>query len=504
MISDRSFINTLFDNKIVHPAATAFLLFLLTISCGYAILHSLSWPLTLDPPLMHYIALRILSGDVPYKDIFDMNLPGTYLLHMLVIKVFGPGDYGWRAFDILWLLLTVLATALFCRPLGRWAALFASLFFVAFHLGGGPFALGQRDFMICPFIMFASHFFAKYFEKNNPIRYLFCTGIVLGFAMLIKPQVFLLWIFFLLVYVYKMFARPKWIPGTLMLAGSLAMIPLGVLFWLFSKDALVPFWDLLTGYLPLYSKIYRRSYLEMYQLTLIKHYEVAIVILIGVIIFMGKKLFGNIRLVILMMGVFYGVCHVFSQGKGFIYHRYPFYLFLLALAAIALNDLIHRRQYYYKAIAITSLGVLVILASYRCYVSVKYLSVYAYSKKHSVETLMQDISKYHLTPGDTVQIFATARGGINALYRLGIRQPSRFIYDFHFYHDTDTPFIRKIRSEFVRALTMEAPRLIVIFRWTFLTKDLSRIASFPEFKALLEQKYSIGTTAKRYLIYVSK
>jgi hypothetical protein len=69
----------------------------------YVIWHSARWPLVHDPPLMHYIAWLITQGAAPYRDVFDMNFPGTYLIHLAVIQVGGTGDAVWRAFDLLWL-----------------------------------------------------------------------------------------------------------------------------------------------------------------------------------------------------------------------------------------------------------------------------------------------------------------------------------------------------------------------------------------------------------------
>ena len=37
---------------------------------------SLSWPLIQDAPVMHYIAWRIGEGDVPYRDLYDINQGG--------------------------------------------------------------------------------------------------------------------------------------------------------------------------------------------------------------------------------------------------------------------------------------------------------------------------------------------------------------------------------------------------------------------------------------------
>ena len=67
---------------------------------------SLRWPLIHDGPIMHYVAWRILDGAVPYRDVFDMNFPGVYLVHLGVVRWLGTGDAAWRAVD-----LTVTAVA---------------------------------------------------------------------------------------------------------------------------------------------------------------------------------------------------------------------------------------------------------------------------------------------------------------------------------------------------------------------------------------------------------
>jgi hypothetical protein len=59
---------------------------------AYLIWGSRAWPLIHDAPLMHYVAWLIDQGGVPYRDAFDMNLPGVYLLHLAVLRMGGPGD----------------------------------------------------------------------------------------------------------------------------------------------------------------------------------------------------------------------------------------------------------------------------------------------------------------------------------------------------------------------------------------------------------------------------
>src|SRR5262249_59318153 len=91
----------------------------LAVLVGALAWRSRGWPLIHDAPLMHYIAWRIGEGAVPYRDLFDMNFPGVYLVHVLALRLFGAGDAGWRAFDLAWLTAASLAAAALAAPWAR-------------------------------------------------------------------------------------------------------------------------------------------------------------------------------------------------------------------------------------------------------------------------------------------------------------------------------------------------------------------------------------------------
>jgi hypothetical protein len=80
----------------------------LAASTVYTVLRTLGAPMYRDTPIMHYVAWEILNGSAPYKDVFDMNMPGTYLIHMFIIRVLGPGVLAWHLFNLVWALLTSL------------------------------------------------------------------------------------------------------------------------------------------------------------------------------------------------------------------------------------------------------------------------------------------------------------------------------------------------------------------------------------------------------------
>src|SRR5262245_20923079 len=165
------------------------------------------WPLVHDAPIMHYLAWRISEGAVPYRDLFDMNFPGVYLLHLAVLGTLGSGDLAWRVVDVGWLALAALAIAALAAPWGAVAAVGGGLFFAVYHLANGAWQAGQRDFLLCPFLLGGALAVARWAEAAPTMAArhgdgdasralgtggLGLGGLALGAALAIKPQSVLL------------------------------------------------------------------------------------------------------------------------------------------------------------------------------------------------------------------------------------------------------------------------------------------------------------------------
>jgi hypothetical protein len=108
-----------------------------------------------------------------------------------------------------------------------------------------------------------------------------------------------------------------------------------------------------------------------------------------------------------------------------------------------------------------------------------------------------------LAPGETVQVLDTTAGGIHALLRLGAREPTRFIYDFHFFHDADHPTIRALRDELIRDLDARPPKLIVLFEQGWPAGGYERVDAFP---ALAERllRYDLVQAGPGYRIHAQR
>ena len=132
----------------IRCSATYLILSLLTIVFLVKLVQSFGWRLQFDTAVMHYIAYLINEhGFAPYRDIFDINMPGSYLVHMAIGKLLGYSDLAFRVADVTWLLATLTVTWLIMKPAGQIAAWATCLLFGLIQIGSGPYMGFQRDFI---------------------------------------------------------------------------------------------------------------------------------------------------------------------------------------------------------------------------------------------------------------------------------------------------------------------------------------------------------------------
>ncbi|HEU5321218.1 MAG TPA: hypothetical protein VFX28_10470, partial [Methylomirabilota bacterium] len=87
---------------------------------------------------------------------------------------------------------------------------------------------------------------------------------------------------------------------------------------------------------------------------------------------------------------------------------------------------------------------------------------------------------------------------------LGVKQPTRFLYDFHFFHDAEAPAIQALRAEFLRDFDARPPRYVVIFRAGWPAGDDDRVAAFPELAARLARNFRLDTRGDGYVIHAKR
>jgi len=480
---------------------------ILLFSSLVTLIRSFDWPLIHDAPLLHFIASEILAGAAPYKDIIDMNMPGTYLLHMLAISTLGSGNLAWRIFDLIWLALATGAIVLFTRSFGHWISLFTSVFYIAFHLSQGPLRLGQRDFLMIPFLMLGAHFLANSLEQKKLKGHILWAGFFLGFAISVKPFSLVLLFFFAILIVYYSRGSSNELLGNLArLIISSSFIPLLIIVWLYSMDSLTPLWAFTTEYLiPLYSHLNTTNYLSLFGAVLNGSLPMVPAIIAFLLCLRNGSIHLDARLVILIFCTIYGALHFILQGKGWGYHLEPYCFFVFTLWISLLGLIIRKCTPALQITAMSVFCVMAIVMGGQSLAAGLTKSSFIVKKQDLVKQLEQDLGTLPLSKTDTIQILDTAEGGIHALLRLGRHLPTRFIYDFHFYHDIQSPFIQDLRHEFIQSLYDNPPHSMVLFHFHWLPPfDESRINSFPELTELLDTHYPRRQKRDDYTIYSTK
>lgn len=459
---------------------------------------SMTWPLVHDAPLLHYIARRIGEGAVPYRDLFDMNFPGVYLLHLLVVSTLGPGDLAWRLFDLTWLAAWALGGAAFAAPWGRPAGAAAAGLLALYHLGGGAWQAGQRDFLLGPFLILGALGVARWMESRR-CGSLAWGGLALGAALTIKPHTVVLAAALAVMIVVTAWRAGDGVAGPLAsFATGATVAPLAVVGWLAVAGALPAWRAIVIDYLiPLYSRLGRPADWAVYRPYAWLPITAGVLLSAGSALAAGR--FG-VRHAVAALGVLYGVVHFVGQGKGWEYHLYPLATFGIVTMVAGLPVAIRHRRRPASILLLVSVALTLALLGDKA--RAVGLADWERDKADRARRLAAELAPM-LTPGDTVQVFDTTAGGVHALLRLGVREPTRFLYDFHFFHDPGHPTIDALRAELIGALDAQPPALIVLFEEGWPVGGYERFDTFP---ALADRllRYDLVQAGPGYRIHAQR
>jgi hypothetical protein len=460
---------------------------------------SLGWPLIHDAPIMHYIAWRIAEGAVPYRDLFDMNVAGVYLVHLAVVTLLGTGDAAWRAFDLGVTALAAVAIGALAAPWGRVAAMGGASFFAAYHLASGAWNAGQRDFLLCPCLLAGALGVARWAERGTfpPV---FGSGVALGAGLTLKPHATVFVVVLLaFVVLHARGSGTAALAPALTLAAGTALAPLAVLLWLASLGALGAWWDIVWGYLiPLYSRVARPSDWLYFR------WDALLAVVVTVVMTAARLTWTrrwSPRHVVVWLGVAYGVVHFLGQRKGWEYHLYPLAAFAAVLLFAELAPALGGRRRLAAAPLVAGLATVIALVAFKGAEAVD--AEWIAHKERRVTALAADLAA-RTRPSDLVQILDTTDGGIHALLRRRLVEPTRFVYDFHFFHHVDAPMIQRFRAELVRGLEARPPRLIVMWEPGWPAGGYERLDGFPALKALLGAAYVLDRDGDGYRIYAKR
>ena len=515
-----------------HPAETGrkiavvpFISALIVIALWAVILVSFpgmgQFPILHDTPIFHYIAERILLGDVPYRDILDINFPGVYLLHMLILVTFGKSDIAWASFTFLWLGLTAFAAGWYCWRISRLSSFLISAHIVGLTLSLGLYSFGQRDFFMMLFLFLALIFFSNALEgypRKGPsasMRNLFGAGFFLGAASMIKPTPVVLLLVFAVILLFFPESQLKldwhsWtakakkvLPKIVWLLAGTAVLPMLIFIWLLMIDGLNAFITMMLQYnLSIYISLYRLDFAHLVRGLLYSASPFSItfpILLIWIVTTRGKV--GEVKVWLAVLLVAFGCFHYLYQAKGWIYQDIPFFMGCLLLQTILFGKLLQGKLFSQGLALMLVLPISLILAS--SVLHMPFSEDPVQESRPAVPLLVADMKTLRLTPQDRIQVMDAVEGGIHALFLLHHPQATRYIYDSLFIRNVNQPFVKNLQESFINDLQKAPPRYIVIFlKGPFPEEDgIERYKSFPQFLKLINNSYHPAPQREYYTIY---
>ncbi len=511
---------------------------LLTLYLAITALFSLGWRMVHDAPLMTYTSFLMERFDwVPYKDIFDFNLPGTYFIHWLGGRFLGYSDLAFRCFDLIYLCL-LLTCLWFLMKKFHWKSGWSSVvLFGLFYLGLGPKVSFQREYLALLPVL-AALTAAVYFPRMKHFPRLVSVGFFFGLAASIKPHMGLgLAVVVLYCFFCAEEGRGKKFSFSLLLGLARMslyalvgfLIPLAaMLVYLLHHGALEHFLDIALNYWPLYGSLSgahktissgaRLKYLAEGFLAMGGLQVLLVPAAAGVFIWRSKGRSGSsggdrhgarMSWMLLGMAICFGI-YPLVAGKFWTYHWLPLALVLLMLGSLCFS----RRGIHIfikKSNKQVNIGwiflVLVLAAAFMAgrlprefilQVSGRPLPPPKAGRVDEIADYLKQNSK----PDDKVQPLDWTGGAVHALLIAQRPIATPFIYDFYFYHHLSNQYIRALRKRFIEQLRAAPPEYII----RIMTRkpwpsgpDTGR--RFKKLSVFLKKRYTAAFKGKGYTIY---
>jgi 4-amino-4-deoxy-L-arabinose transferase-like glycosyltransferase len=473
----------------------------LVVQAGY----STRWQITHDEAPLLYEAFLMQSGQMPYRDLFDFQMPGSFLAYFALGALSGFSAFRLRLLDLL-ILASILAVTYFAlKRFGKAPALAAALLFGLKYLQGGPSMSLQREYLLLIFL--APAVYISLLDEMTP-RLRVTLGVLFGLAALIKPHAAIGLLPMLAADLWAFVKRPSL---TLLPAAAGFLLPIVTVFaWLGFTGALTPFLSIATNYWGLYSQINgqmeitsgaeRMSLLLTQTLHLGGHALWLIPAAIGVYFNQNKKTW-----LLVALALCYALYPAFS-GQFFPYHYIPFIYFIILLAALTFNlqsptsNL--QSPLTRNFLLVTSYFLLVTLVlpsnTFLRQLQGKPISTSTDRAAQIVRFLEKN-----LDDGDTVQPLDWTGGSLLAMLETRARIATPYVFDFYFYHHVSNPYIQSLRADFMTDMQAASPRFII--EVTAIDKpwvsgpDTSR--EFPELRVFLDENYSVAIQKDDYTIY---
>jgi hypothetical protein len=460
----------------------------LLTSFGCFVAFTIHWPWLWDTQVMHYIALLLDHGKVPYRDIYDINMPGSYLTEQWALAVFGGGNLGWRLYEFLLLGLMTLGMVVIALPYDWLAGLFAGAMFTMLHGTEGPYNAAQRDEVMTMLILVA---FAALFTAIRrgwpPLMIAF--GFSLGMATLIKPTVAPLALVCLgFAYYGTRKSGRRVAPYLLYAFAGLGIALCFLLKLLLPHGAFGSFLFILRQLVPYYSSLATPPFRQVFNLSLPRtflFYAPAAAILA-----IANRTRANWELWAIRLGFLFGAASYFVQRKGYTYHRYTYLAFGLLWIGIEFTTAMRDRGWRRNLGVVAMAFAVFLMIPFNVYKTK--VRTYNNVLADQLTTDIEHLGGARLN--GRVQCLDLTSGCLTALYRLDLVQSTGFTGDLQFFAKDDgkvVPYYRKIFWDDIHA---DPPQAIILTNEFYMTGryTFDKLNTWPQFRDYLNSAYHVA------------
>jgi Dolichyl-phosphate-mannose-protein mannosyltransferase len=443
---------------------------------------SWGWPMIGDANLIRYVVLAGERHLAPYREIHDINMPGTYLLDWVTLHLFGPGATGIRIYDCILLAFCTAGMSFIAGQRNRSVGFCAGCLFALFHARDGYEELGQRDLAIAALLIFAIDSAVSMLRKGSK-RASFCYGLSIGFACAIKPTA----IVFLLTSI-PLFQTPnpynrktlfKW-------AGIGFGLPVAaLLMFLRHHRAIHSFLQMITVELPYHALLGEQPVSTLLRLLFAPSVAVWLACVISGCWWFQDR---SVKERIALWGIVAGVLNYLLQLRGFNYHRYPFVAALIVSLALFLIRMLESESWRYAS-GISLAIYCAVLAPLFVRASLKR----PLATPPGLAQLESDLDRG--SKNATYQCIDTIEGCIAALTHADRHQVTGEMYDEFFFHDSIPAALETRRRVFLNDLIRNPPTVIVVAMGLFPETDngYQKLSQWPSFGDWLTSCYSLRT-----------
>jgi hypothetical protein len=497
---------TLSDRQVSRFRLVCIAILFAAVGC-YGIF-TIHWPWMHDDQVFHYGVFLMQHGKILYKDIFDMNMPGCYLMERWAIDIFGGGDLGWRFYEFTLLGSMTLAACVIALPYDWMAGLVAGVLFAIFHgIDGGAMAT-EREEVITVLLLVGYAFQFLAVRRSRAILMLPFT-LSVGMAMIIKPTAALFAIV-LLLFAYFVLRRRAQSPTPYLLfsVAGFAII-FAVLLGFLLPQSLGPFLFLERQAIPYYSSFAPATWGYLLKNSLPAPF--LFFLPAAVLLAIANRARANWEIWAIRAGVALGALSYFVQRKGYTYHRYSFLAFALLWFALECAIAIKAKGWL-RNLGVLGIAVAVLVVLPPRVNRLRHERHNANPFADQLQVDLQGLGGSSLQ--NRVQCLDMVLGCYRALYRLGLVQSTGIMGDLALFSPDDGNVVPYSRRIFWDDMHKNPPQVIVLSSERFGVKySFDKLNAWPQFRDYLNSAYTLDVSRSfgsfdgnvlAYRIYVLK